>query len=93
MDTTSPAYMQEATVPLGSETHAGEDVGLYAQGPNAHLFRGVQEQHVIYHIFAIRILAPGRMHNSSNVPVQCHAKSHRNKSLNGQCGIRYTRLR
>ncbi|MDR7092132.1 MULTISPECIES: alkaline phosphatase [Cellvibrio] len=52
VDTTSPAYMQEATVPLGSETHAGEDVGLYAQGPNAHLFRGVQEQHVIYHIMA-----------------------------------------
>lgn len=52
VDTTNPAYMQEATVPLGSETHAGEDVGIYAAGPNAHLFRGVQEQHVIYHIMA-----------------------------------------
>jgi alkaline phosphatase len=52
VDTTAPAYMQEATVPMSSETHAGEDVGIYALGPNAHLFRGVQEQHVIYHIMA-----------------------------------------
>lgn len=52
VDTTSPAYMQEATVPLASETHGGEDVGIYALGPNAHLFRGVQEQHIIYHIMA-----------------------------------------
>lgn len=52
VDTTSPTYMQEATVPMTSETHAGEDVGIYAKGPNAHLFRGVQEQHVIYHIMA-----------------------------------------
>lgn len=52
VDTTRPAYLQEATVPMGSETHAGEDVGIYAVGPNAHLFRGVQEQHVIYHIMS-----------------------------------------
>lgn len=52
VDTTNPTYMQEATVPMSSETHAGEDVGIYAQGPNAHLFRGVQEQHVIYHIMS-----------------------------------------
>lgn len=50
VDTASPAYMQEATVPLASETHGGEDVGIYALGPNAHLFRGVQEQHIIYHV-------------------------------------------
>lgn len=52
VDTSSPTYMQEATVPMSSETHAGEDVGIYARGPNAHLFRSVQEQHVIYHIMA-----------------------------------------
>lgn len=52
VDTTSPAYMQEASVPLGSETHGGEDVGIYALGPNAHLFRGVQEQNIVYHIMA-----------------------------------------
>jgi alkaline phosphatase len=47
--TRHPNYLQEATVPLGSETHAGEDVAIYATGPGAHLFHGVQEQNVIFH--------------------------------------------
>lgn len=50
IDTTDPIYLQEATVPLSSETHAGEDVAIYAGGPGAHLFHGVQEQHVIFHV-------------------------------------------
>ncbi len=45
-------YLQEATVPLGSETHAGEDVAIFAKGPNAHLFRGTLEQSMIYWIMA-----------------------------------------
>jgi len=52
VDTTAPGYMQEATVPMGSETHAGEDVAIYASGPSAYLFRGPQEQNVIYHVMA-----------------------------------------
>ena len=43
-------FMQESGIPMTSETHAGEDVGLFARGPNAHLFRGVMEQNVIFHI-------------------------------------------
>lgn len=50
IDTTAPIFMQEATVPLNSETHAGEDVAIYAGGPQAHLFHGVQEQNVIFHV-------------------------------------------
>ncbi len=50
VDTTDAEFLQEATVPLGSETHAGEDVAIYAAGPSAHLVRGVQEQNVIFHI-------------------------------------------
>lgn len=50
IDTTAPGYMQEATVPMGSETHAGEEVGIYASGPYAHLFRGVMEQNTIFHV-------------------------------------------
>lgn len=48
--TMAPNYLQESTVPLGSETHAGEDVAIYARGPGAYLFHGVQEQNVIFHV-------------------------------------------
>jgi alkaline phosphatase len=44
--------MQETTVPMGAETHAGEDVAIYADGPGAHLVRGTLEQNVIYHLMA-----------------------------------------
>jgi alkaline phosphatase len=43
-------YLQESAVPLVNETHAGEDVVIYAGGPGAHLFHGVQEQNVIFHV-------------------------------------------
>jgi alkaline phosphatase len=49
VDTTAPSYLQEATVPLPSETHSGEDVPVYATGPDASLFRGVREQNYWYH--------------------------------------------
>ena len=41
---------QQATVPLYSETHAGEDVALYATGPGSEAARGVIEQNLIYDI-------------------------------------------
>jgi alkaline phosphatase len=49
VDTEHPEYLQEATVPMRSETHAGEDVPIYAGGPRAALFHGVREQNYIYH--------------------------------------------
>lgn len=52
VDTTTPNYMQEATVPMGAETHAGEEVAIYANGPGAYLVRGTLEQNVIYHVMA-----------------------------------------
>lgn len=52
VDTAAPGYLQEATVPMGSETHAGEDVAIYAQGPRSHLFRGTKEQNYIFHVIA-----------------------------------------
>lgn len=50
VDTAHQAFMPESTVPLGSETHAGEDVAIYAIGPRAFLVRGVMEQNWIYHV-------------------------------------------
>ena len=48
VDTTDPLYLQEALVPLGTETHAGEDVAVYASGPGAAQVRGVIEQNRIW---------------------------------------------
>lgn len=50
VDTTDPDFHQEALVPLSSETHSGEDVAIYAGGPSADLFKGVQEQSYIYYV-------------------------------------------
>lgn len=50
VDTTDLNFLQEATVPLGSETHAGEDVAIYARGPKAYLVRGTMEQNWIFHV-------------------------------------------
>ena len=47
---TDTAARQQALIPLGSETHAGEDVALYATGPGAQRVRGVIEQNLIYDI-------------------------------------------
>ena len=60
VDTEGPEYLQEAAVPLQWETHGGEDVPLYADGPNAHLFHGVLEQNVIFHVMvdALGLTAP-----------------------------------
>ena len=50
VDTESSGFHQEALVPLSSETHSGEDVGIYASGPGAPLISGTNEQQVIFHI-------------------------------------------
>ncbi|HEY5971390.1 MAG TPA: alkaline phosphatase [Pseudoxanthomonas sp.] len=52
VDTGNVDFLQEAAVPMGSETHAAEDVGIYASGPGAHAFQGVVEQNVIFHVMA-----------------------------------------
>ncbi|MFZ5505988.1 MAG: alkaline phosphatase [Pseudomonadota bacterium] len=50
VDTTALNFLQPALVPMGSETHAGEDVAIFASGPKAHLVRGSMEQNWIYHV-------------------------------------------
>ncbi|KAF5271195.1 hypothetical protein FQA39_LY08202 [Lamprigera yunnana] len=55
---------------LGSETHGGDDVGIFARGPWAHLFSGVTEQHVIPHILSYASCVGGNetaCSNSKNV--------------------------
>lgn len=50
VDTTDVDYIQQATWARGSETHAGEDVTLWAAGPGAWLFQGTIEQNYIFHV-------------------------------------------
>jgi alkaline phosphatase len=50
VDTAQLDFQQEAAVPLESETHAGEDVAVYARGPKAYLVRGSMEQNWIFHV-------------------------------------------
>ena len=45
-------YQQQTAINLDSETHAGEDVALFATGPGASHFRGVMEQDEIGQILA-----------------------------------------
>nr|UYX71625.1 membrane-bound alkaline phosphatase [Culex quinquefasciatus] len=52
MDMTADDFRFPATLPVESETHGGEDVGVYASGPWSHLFTGTYEQNTIPHIMA-----------------------------------------
>lgn len=46
-DLTNPKHRYPATIPLKDETHGGEDVGVYASGPESYLFVGNYEQSYI----------------------------------------------
>lgn len=47
VDISGLEYTFSSTVPLTAETHAGDDVGVYASGPWSHLFLGNYEQNNI----------------------------------------------
>lgn len=49
IDTENPDYLQEALMPVRSETHGGDDVGIWAQGPGSSAVRGSVEQNTIFH--------------------------------------------
>lgn len=52
MDTSDADYVAPATAPLFLETHGGDDVAVFANGPWAHLFTGTYEQNLIPHLMA-----------------------------------------
>lgn len=45
-------YTFPKTVPMKLETHGGDDVGIFAYGPWAHLLTGVVEENVIPYVLA-----------------------------------------
>ena len=50
VETTAKDFKQQALLPAPSETHAGEDVAVFASGPGAELVAGVMEQNEIFHV-------------------------------------------
>ena len=79
VDTEHPDFMQEALVPMRSESHGGDDVGIWARGPGSEAVRGTVEQNVIYHLIvqatpALRaqLCASGHC-NADGVPVELPA--------------------
>jgi alkaline phosphatase len=55
VDTQALDYVQQALVPLASETHGGEDVAVFARGPGAQLISGTIEQNEIFHVMAMSL--------------------------------------
>ncbi len=47
-----PEFLQEATIPLSSETHSAEEVAIYAVGPGAEQFRGTVKNTFIHEAMA-----------------------------------------
>lgn len=58
VDTEAPDYLQEAAVPMSAESHAGEDVPLYAGGPGSQWLGGSIEQHLIFHVMREALRLP-----------------------------------
>ncbi|WP_417813527.1 alkaline phosphatase [Thalassospira alkalitolerans] len=61
VDTTDVDFLQPALIPMSSETHAGDDVAIFAAGPWSHLFHGVVEQNFIYHVMSYASKIEDRM--------------------------------
>jgi alkaline phosphatase len=55
-----PDYLQQALIPLSSETHGGEDVVVRASGAGARLFAGTIEQHTIFYVLREALFGPGQ---------------------------------
>jgi alkaline phosphatase len=75
VDTGHPNFMQEALVPSNSESHGGDDVGIWARGPGAEAVRGTLEQNVIFHLLTqpqplIRKSLCDKGHCENGVPVK-----------------------
>ncbi|KAJ9598534.1 hypothetical protein L9F63_010766 [Diploptera punctata] len=49
VDINDTYYRHFSPVYLSYETHGGEDVAVYAQGPSSHIFSGVYEENYIAH--------------------------------------------
>lgn len=67
-NSTGKTFLQQSLVPLTTETHGGQDVAVYAQGPRSHLVRGVIEQNVIFFLMANALNVFERQASPSSKP-------------------------
>lgn len=72
--TMDPDYLQESAIPFASETHGGEDVVIYASGPGAYLFHGVQEQNMVFHVMVDAMKLPRKNPSRINSRPQTNQK-------------------
>ena len=70
VDTEDPDYLQESTVPFANESHAGDDVGVWARGPGSESVRGSLEQNALYHLM---LQATPRLRNALCAKRDCDA--------------------
>jgi len=66
-ETATHSFVFPGAVPTEKETHGGDDVGIWAVGPWAHLFHGVHEQTFIGHVMSMAAcIGPHRDHVTCN---------------------------
>lgn len=82
-DVLSPDYRQPALTYMTSAQHAGEDVPVYARGPDADLLTGTFESNYIYQVMAHALDLDARLHKSP-VAVESHPGSGHQEQANGR---------
>lgn len=55
VDTEADNYMQQALIPMSSETHGGEDVAIFATGPGSEVVSGVMEENESFHVMGLAL--------------------------------------
>ncbi|TAA11098.1 alkaline phosphatase [Pseudoxanthomonas winnipegensis] len=76
VNTEDPDYLQEGMIPMKSESHGGDDVGVWAIGPGSEAVHGTIEQNTLYHLIvqatpALRArLCKAGTCNADGVPVE-----------------------
>ena len=62
-----PSHVFPGAIPLDKETHGGDDVGVWARGPWAHLIHGAHEQSYLGHVMSYAAcIGPNKRHSRRN---------------------------
>ena len=62
-----PDHVFPGAIPLDKETHGGDDVGVWARGPWAHLIHGSHEQSYLGHVMSYAAcIGPNKRHYMRN---------------------------